>query len=141
MASCSADDRFIGDARFTAGIGIQMLLKKGYTCSVATYGHLVEPDTTKTEVERREEIKEHVVDHYNKKYLHSGQTPQSEIQQGDLRELVGTKRPMDQWEHKTYDSLFSFYAGKVCTFVSTLLLMIASVDIENCSSFPCGFVK
>ena len=41
---------------------MQMLLKKGYTCSVATYGHLVEPDTTKTELKQREETKEHVVE-------------------------------------------------------------------------------
>lgn len=90
-----------------------MLLKKGYTCSVATYGHLVEPDTTKTELERREETKEHVVHHYNTEYQNPTEFSQIDHTQSNLKELVGTKRPMDKWEHKTYNHLFSFYAGKV----------------------------
>lgn len=89
-----------------------MLLKKGYTCSVATYGHLVEPDATKPELKQREETKEHVVEHYNTEYQNPAESSQMDNIQSNPKELVGTKRPMDKWEHKTYDRLFSFYAGK-----------------------------
>jgi hypothetical protein len=110
--------RFIGDHRFTAGVGIQMLLKKGYTCSIATYGHLVEPDSDKPEEKQRQDTKEVVADHYNIEYYsHSEDMRQSEAPpERPLKDLVGTKRPLDKWEHKTYKHLFSFYAGKVYTF-------------------------
>ena len=92
-----------------------MLLKKGYTCSVATYGHLVEPDSDKPEEKQRQDAKEAVADYYNSEYHSSSDdTWQSETPpEGPLQHLVGTKRPLDKWEHKTYNHLFSFYAGKV----------------------------
>jgi hypothetical protein len=101
----------MGDFRFTLGVMQQMLLKKGYTCSVATYGHLMDPDETKPEPEQRRDVKQAITNHYNENYAKQA----DDIAEPDkaLDELVGTKRPMDRWEHKSYERLYSFYAGKV----------------------------
>jgi hypothetical protein len=98
-----------------------MLFKKGYTCSLATYGHLSDLDTTATEEQQRKDTKVVVTDFYNTKYNQPTEVSfdQSETTHGHLNELVGTKRPMDKWEHKQYDRLFSFYAGKVMPRLNT----------------------
>ena len=92
-----------------------MLFKKGYKCSLATYGHLAEPVATNTEQQQRQATKAVVTNFYNTEYNQPNDAvfPTTEETEGSVTDLVGTKRPMDKWEHKQYDRLFSFYAGKV----------------------------
>jgi hypothetical protein len=106
----------MGDSRFTAGIALQMLLKKGYTCSLATYGHLVDPDITQPEARQRADTKNAISTHYVDEYSaeFSGRWQEERpVAGGVIQDLVGAKRPSDQWEHDSYDHLYSFYAGKV----------------------------
>lgn len=114
--------------RFDIGVAWQILRNKGYKCSIATYGHLVDVDSTMTEKEQLDATKVGIYDHYNYGYgerLEARESiTRSDALEGNLSNLIGTKRPLDKWEHTSYDTLYSFYAGKV-RFPRNALIKVA----------------
>ena len=104
----------MGDARFTAGIIWQMVTKSKYTSSFAVHGPLMEPSMG-DEAAARKEVKNSIEAYYNREYKR--QKPDcavsEQIDGPTLFELLGSKRPRDQWNHRGYNGMHSFYAGKV----------------------------
>jgi hypothetical protein len=106
----------MGDARFTAGIIWQMVTKAKYACSFAVHDPILE-STARDEIPARQQIKTMVDGYYNHEYNRQAPnvTVSEQTDSSSLDVLVGTKRPINQWEQKSYKDMHSFYAGKVST--------------------------
>jgi hypothetical protein len=110
-----------------------MLLKKGYKCSIATTGDLpVVIDPTKSKKDQLQEAKAGVSTHYIQEY--EGGIMSRENPDGDLKDLIGTKRPTRKWEHTNHEKLHCFYAGKVKLCYYELMKVTMDGKICKCLS-------
>jgi len=112
----------MGSARFSLGVAAELIFKREYPCSYAIHGELHAPDPNKTEREQRQEVKQKITDYYNNAYdtppasFSAAQSELRSLTSSALKELVGTKRPVDHWTHTPVQQMYSFYAGKVAQF-------------------------
>lgn len=109
----------MGEARFTLGVGKEMLLKNTYPCSIATHDDFIDRSSLSgTEDDKRTAIKKAIKAHYNDHY--DKQVLENDGTRAKLDLLVGTKRPDLSWNMQSYNRMYSFWAGKV------LLTLISS---------------
>lgn len=131
--------RFMGDARFTAGIVWQMASRAKYESSLAVHTPLFD-DTLpwwQQEVTNRKQLKESIIQHYNDEYARGPYSSKIESRGSSMDTLVGSKRPPEHWEQKGYKDMLSFYAGKVIYHSPRLELTVASLDIQRCHGISC----
>jgi hypothetical protein len=122
----------MGDRRFELGVVGQMIKKKGYKCSIATAGNLVKVDPKKPKKDQLQEAKSRVSTHYINEYEHGIMS--REDPSGELKALIGTKRPIRKWEHTNHENLHCFYAGKVNLYYYDLMKVTMDVAICKCFS-------
>jgi len=106
----------MGDARFTAGIIWQMLLKSKFASSFAVHAPFHEPRAgDPRNANARAAIKYAAADYYNLEYNNQGpaRAVQEPMASSALNPLVGTKRPNNYWQQTSSRDMHSFYAGKV----------------------------
>jgi hypothetical protein len=106
----------MGSTRFSLGVANQMLRKKEYPCSYATYGNFYHTDNNQPELMQRRAMKHAIQDHYNEVYNKPSEHRLEWVRKS-VSELVGTKRPRDKWTHTAVEKMYSFYAGKVICLV------------------------